>query len=117
MGGRLEGQNFIIFPEGTRSRGEEIGEFKNASLRIAVRHGIPIVPVSIDGSYKIMEANNGKWIRPGHVILTIHPQIETSGLNKEEKNSIGKEIRQYVIDARETGRRLQEEKNQKEETE
>ena len=108
----LEGRNFIIFPEGTRSRSEEIGEFKTGSVRIAVRHGIPIIPVSIDGSYKIMEANKGKWIRPGHVIMTIRPPIDTAGLDKEAQKSIGKIIHQSVIEARDEGRRLYEEKKQ-----
>ena len=102
----VEGRNFIIFPEGTRSKGEELGEFKTGSLRIAVKHGIPIVPVSIDGSYKIMEANHGKWIRPAHVILTIQPPIETSGMDKTAQKSIGSDIRQSILEARETGRQL-----------
>lgn len=102
----LEGRNFIIFPEGTRSKGEELGEFKTGSLRIATKHGIPIIPVSIDGSYKIMEANHGKWIKPAHVIMTIQPPIETAGMDKAAQRTIGTEIRQSILDARETGRRL-----------
>lgn len=101
-----EGRNFIIFPEGTRSKSEEVGEFKAGTLRIAIKHGIPIVPVSIDGSYKIMEANNGKWIRPGHVIMTIHPPVETGDMDKADQKAIGAVIRQAVLDARETGRKL-----------
>lgn len=106
----LEGRNFIIFAEGTRSKGEDLGEFKTGSLRIAIKHGIPIVPVSIDGSYKIMEANNGKWIRPAHVIMTIQPPIQTAGLDKAAQRSIGDDIRQSILEGRETGRRLYSEK-------
>ena len=106
-----DGRNFIIFPEGTRSKSEEVGEFKTGALRIAVRHGIPIIPVSIDGSYKIMEANNGKWIRPGHVIVTVQPPIETAGLDRDAQKNIGHQIRESVLEARETGRRLYMEGN------
>ena len=105
----LDGQNFIIFPEGTRSKSENVGEFKAGTLRIAAKHGIPIVPVSIDGSYKIMEANHGKWIRPGHVIMTVHPAIETAGLDKAAQKQLAETVRQAVLDAREDGRRWYEE--------
>ena len=105
-----EGRNFIIFPEGTRSKGEELGEFRTGALRIALRHGIPIIPVSIDGSYKIMEANHGKWIKPGHVIMTIQPPIETAGMDKAAQKQIGETVRASILDARETGRRLYTEK-------
>ena len=100
------GNNFIIFPEGTRSRGEDVGEFKSGAFRIAFRHGFPIVPVSIDGTYKIMEANNGHWIKPGHVILTILPPIETKGMDKAEQKELGEKIRAQILEAREESRKI-----------
>ncbi|MGM7682352.1 lysophospholipid acyltransferase family protein [Cytobacillus sp. Hm23] len=52
-----EGHSLVIFPEGTRSKGNAIGEFKPGSFKLATKSGVPIVPVTINGSYKIMEAN------------------------------------------------------------
>lgn len=98
------GRSMVVFPEGTRSKGEEIGPFHNGSFRGAVRAGIPIVPVSIDGSYKIMEANSGKWIRPGHVILTFLPAIDTASLDKEQQKNLGDTIIAQIYAAREEGR-------------
>ncbi len=46
----------VVFPEGTRSKGEQIGEFKAGSFKLATKSKVPIVPVTIDGSYK----NNGR---------------------------------------------------------
>lgn len=105
-------ESFIVFPEGTRSKGEELGEFKAGALRIAAKHGIPIVPVSIDGSYKIMEANGGR-IRPGHVIITIQPQITTEEMDKAAMKSLSETVRQSVLEGRETGRRLYSEQLKK----
>ncbi len=51
-----EGGSMIIFPEGTRSRNDEVGEFKAGGFKIAQKTGAPIVPVCIGGSYKAMEA-------------------------------------------------------------
>ena len=58
-------------------------EFKAGAFRIASRVGAPIVPVTIDGSYKLMEANHF-WIHPAEVRITIHPAIETAGMTRPE---------------------------------
>ncbi|MFD2045273.1 lysophospholipid acyltransferase family protein [Ornithinibacillus salinisoli] len=49
------GHSLVIFPEGTRSRGSKIGEFKSGSLRLAMKANVPIVPVAIDGTYHMLE--------------------------------------------------------------
>ena len=61
--------------------------------------------MAIDGSYKIMEANGGKWIRPGHIILTILPPVETEGLDKTQQKNLNDEIRRMILDAREESRK------------
>ncbi len=48
-----KGQSLVIFPEGTRSRSSKLGEFKRGSLKIALREKVPVVPVTIKGSYKL----------------------------------------------------------------
>ena len=100
-----EGESILIFPEGTRSKGEEIGDFKNGAFKTAVKYNAPITPVAINGSYKIMEANGGKWIRPGHIILTILPPVETEGLDKTQQKNLNDEIRRMILDAREESRK------------
>lgn len=77
------GHSLVIFPEGTRSKGNKMGTFKGGSFKLAIKAGVPIVPVTIDGSYKLMEANGGK-VKPAKVRLIIHPLVQTSGLTKEE---------------------------------
>jgi len=69
------GQSMVIFPEGTRSKGPQMGEFKPGSLKIAVKAGVPIVPFTVNGSYRMMESN-GNRIRPAEVSLIISPPIE-----------------------------------------
>lgn len=52
----LEGENFIIFAEGTRSRnGNEIGEFKGGSFKSAINAKCPIVPVALINSYQVFD--------------------------------------------------------------
>ena len=66
------GRSFIIFPEGTRYKGEEggAGEFKAGAFRIAVKTGAPVVPVAISGARGLFEAHGNRatprhGIRPG----------------------------------------------------
>lgn len=84
-----KGHSLVIFPEGTRSKGDNMGEFKAGSFKLATKSKVPIVPVTMSGSYKIMENNKKKWmVKPTHVDLYIHPAIETANLNKEEQDAL-----------------------------
>ncbi len=78
-----EGYSMVVFPEGTRSKGAIIGEFRAGSLRAAVKANVPIVPVTIKGSYKLLE-QNGFWIKPADIEIVISKPIETSQLSKEQ---------------------------------
>ncbi len=68
------GQSFVIFPEGTRYKGEEggAGEFKQGAFRIAVKTGAPVVPVAITGARALFE-NNGNRCHPGTVRIACCP--------------------------------------------
>lgn len=93
------GRSFIIFPEGTRSRGDAVGEFKNGGFRAALKAGVPVVPVVIDGTYRAMEANNMK-IRSAQVKLTVLPPVPTKGLSREEGKVIGEKVRALIVAAK-----------------
>jgi len=64
----------VIFPEGTRSRSDKIGDFHLGSLKLPVMAEATIVPLAIKGSWQIYEKN--KKIRPATVYLKILPPIE-----------------------------------------
>ena len=90
------GCNMVIFPEGTRSRGDKTGEFKAGSFKLATKSKVPVIPVTMNGSYKIMEHGNGPWIRPANVEVTIHAPIETSSLTKEEIDILPSKIEEII---------------------
>lgn len=92
-----KGKSVIIFPEGTRSKSSELGDFKAGAFRTAVKAKTPIVPVMINGSYKVMEAN-GIWIKPTKVKLTILPAINTIDLSKEETKTIGEDVKKIIAE-------------------
>ncbi len=103
-----EGRSITIFPEGTRSKGEEILEFKNGAFKTAIKYNAPIVPISIDGTYKIMEANGGIWMKPAHILITVLPTIEVDNLDKAQQKELCDKVRQQIIDAKyETRKKFQ----------
>lgn len=92
-----KGHSLVIFPEGTRSRGDKMGDFKAGSFKLATKSKVPIVPITMNGSYKIMEDNKKKWIvKPTHVDLYIHPAIETANLSKEEQDALHTKVYKII---------------------
>ncbi|WZL73132.1 lysophospholipid acyltransferase family protein [Clostridiaceae bacterium 35-E11] len=89
------GHSMVIFPEGTRSKGPKMADFKKGSLRLATKAKVPIVPISIQGSYKIMEANGG-FIKPAEVSITISEPIYTDQLTKEEENGLSDSVYEII---------------------
>lgn len=90
------GNNLVIFPEGTRSRGDKMGEFKAGSFKLATKSKVPIIPVTMNGSYKIMEGTGSPWFKPGTVELYIHPMVETANLTKEEEVALPDKIHAII---------------------
>ncbi len=82
-----KGHSMVIFPEGTRSKGDNMGEFKAGSFKLATKTNAPIVPVTIDGSYKLKERNNGR-IKPDTVNVYIHKPIYMENISNEEKEHL-----------------------------
>mgnify|MGYP004554356395 FL=1 len=77
------GHSLVVFPEGTRSRGDKMGEFKSGSFKLATKSKVPIVPLTIDGTYRVMEANK-ILIKPSNINFYVHKPIYTDKLSKEE---------------------------------
>lgn len=89
------GINMVIFPEGTRGKIGKMGEFKAGSFKLATKAKAPIVPITIDGTYKIMEGNNNK-IKPATVNIYVHKPIYTKDLSKDEINELPKKVEDIV---------------------
>ena len=77
------GHSLVVFPEGTRSRGDKMGEFKSGSFKLATKSKVPIVPLTIDGTYRVMEVNK-ILIKPSNINFYVHKPIYTDKLSKEE---------------------------------
>lgn len=68
------GMSVVVFPEGSRTRDGHMHAFRRGAYSLAMEFGLPVVPVTIDGAYKVMRRSD-KLPRPGKIILTIHKPI------------------------------------------
>lgn len=81
-----EGTPVVLFPEGTRSKSREMAAFMAGSLKMAVRSQAIIVPLTVDGAYKLLE-ETGR-INPTLVKLTVHPPVNVKELSPQELDKL-----------------------------
>lgn len=90
-----KGHDVLIYPEGTRSKGPDLGEFHKGSFKISQKTGCPIVPVVIDNSYRMYD--DTKKIRKGQdVYLSFLPPIYPEKLTKEEQKNIDEIVKSTI---------------------
>ncbi len=89
------GRSLVIFPEGTRSKSGQLNPFKDGSFKLATRSGAAIVPVTIDGSYRLLEGHGGR-ITPGEVRLHIHPPVVLAALTADQQKDPADLVRAII---------------------
>jgi 1-acyl-sn-glycerol-3-phosphate acyltransferase len=92
--------SLVLFPEGTRSQSDKVGEFKRASFTLAREAGVPVVPVAICGTGAIHNKSSNK-IRPGTVTLIIGTPITTDKIQKLNKEELSGAVREIIAKAME----------------
>ncbi|XP_057514899.1 1-acyl-sn-glycerol-3-phosphate acyltransferase BAT2, chloroplastic-like [Actinidia eriantha] len=71
-----KGASVFFFPEGTRSKDGKLGAFKKGAFSIAAKTKVPVVPITIIGTGKIMPSGREGILNPGSVRIVIHKPIE-----------------------------------------
>ncbi len=100
---RDDGQSFVVFPEGTRSRDGRLGEFKRGAFVLAIRLGLPVVPVVCRGTRRLMPKGSRMTVVPGDIELVIGPPISTTGLGFADRDALAARVR-AAIEREQTGR-------------
>ena len=95
-----KGRNYLIFPEGTRSKnGNVMGEFHGGSFRCAVKAKCPIVPIAFIDSFKVLDQKGSKPLSVQLHYLKPIPYEEYAGMKATEVAALVKERIQECIDA------------------
>lgn len=90
------GYSMVIFPEGTRSKGPKVGEFKKGSMKLALKANVPIVPITVNGTYKLREGNRMSAIKSGDVKVTIDKPIYLNKMSKIEQSNLSEYIKSII---------------------
>jgi 1-acyl-sn-glycerol-3-phosphate acyltransferase len=89
------GTSLIIFPEAKRTRDGRIDDFQDGGFRVAQQLGVPIVPVSLVGSFQ--HHRTGRWMLwPATVSVYLHDTIDTTGLTKEDVPALRDRVRAII---------------------
>jgi 1-acyl-sn-glycerol-3-phosphate acyltransferase len=93
-----ERHSLLVFPEGTRSIDGTVARFKRGSFLIALEAGLPVVPISIQGSRHVMFRGR-LMVCPGTVTVTVHQPIGTSGVPRDAVRDFSARVHDVVASA------------------
>jgi len=93
-----KGDSLVVLPEGQRTLDGSVGRFYNGAFRLAIKAGVPVVPMAIHGGRKV--SRRGDWrMKPGTVKVIFEKPINTAGLTLRDTEALADEARNAVIRA------------------
>lgn len=92
------GTSMLVFPEGGRSRDGNLGSFKDGAAYIAIRAGVPVVPIAIIGTQRVLPFGSGTP-KPGAVKLQIMCPIATEGRTLKDRRQLTEQVRSLIAEA------------------
>jgi 1-acyl-sn-glycerol-3-phosphate acyltransferase len=92
------GTSLLVYPEGTRSPDGRIQPFKKGPFILAIEAQVPIVPVAVEGSYRILRKHD--WsVHPGTIRIRLGEPIPTKGLTVADRDDLVRRVRTAIIAA------------------
>lgn len=91
----LRGDSMAIFPEGTRAKDGVMKPLKKGSLKLATKAKVPIVPVTIDGTYKAYEID--KKLKRADIKVIFDKPIYTDNISKEEERELHIKVQDIIM--------------------
>jgi 1-acyl-sn-glycerol-3-phosphate acyltransferase len=90
-----DGDSVLLFPEGTRTRDGSLGLFKKGGFHLAIKAGVPIVPVALLGTRALMPRGS-YLLRSGTITAVIGEPIPTEGLADADRTALNERVRNVV---------------------
>jgi 1-acyl-sn-glycerol-3-phosphate acyltransferase len=92
------GGSMLIFPEGTRSKGQGLLPFRSGFVKLATSSLVPIVPIAISGSYEVFEKH--KLVNASSVRMVFCPPIDTASMSIEDrKQKLTEQVHSVIEEA------------------
>ena len=90
-----QGFSLVIFPEGTRSKGKDMAEFKAGSFKLATKAKVPVVPVAIQGTYRMFE-DDGVIKHGTHSYARILEPFDTAAMDRKELANLHTKVEDII---------------------
>ena len=90
-----KGRSLIIYAEGTRPRNGVMKPFKKGAFTMAIASQLPVLPVSIHGTYEAMPPGT-PWVRGGKVQVVVDPAISTEGLDHSDTGELRDRVYELI---------------------
>jgi len=86
-----DGASVLLYAEGTRTRDGRLQPFKRGAFHLAVRSGVPVVPLTVNGTFPILKKHS-MVVRPGPVELVLDHPISFSGTDKATEQRVMNDV-------------------------
>jgi 1-acyl-sn-glycerol-3-phosphate acyltransferase len=90
-----KGKSVMLFPEGHRSRNGQLLPFKAGSFYIAILSGVPIIPITINGTPRVLKPDT-YHVRAGQTEMIVHPAVSTQGLTLHDVDALSQSVRKVI---------------------
>lgn len=91
------GASVLFFPEGSRSPDGRLHDFERGGFLLALKSGAPIVPVGIEGSYRVMPRCR-LTVRPGPIRVRLGAPLDPSGFGVRDRGELVREVRESIVE-------------------
>lgn len=85
------GQSFLIYPEGTRSPDGRLQPFKKGAAVMAIKAGVPVVPMACSNAHRIMEKRS-LVIHPGEILVEFLPPVDAASYSLEQRDALNEAL-------------------------
>lgn len=93
--GLATGGSMLFFPEGTRSSDGRLSPFQRGGFLLALKTGLPIVPVGVEGSFRIMP-KGPFWVRPGRIVVRYGAPKDVSVYGLRGRKELVDDVRREI---------------------
>jgi 1-acyl-sn-glycerol-3-phosphate acyltransferase len=91
-----EGCPVVLFPEGSRSRTGQLLPFKSGTFYLAIRAGVPLIPITLNGT-RYVHTPDTYHVRSGITEVIVHPPIATDNLTTEDVQALSARVREQIL--------------------
>jgi len=95
------GASVLFFPEGSRSRDGRLKDFERGGFLLALKSGVPIVPVGIEGSFEILPRHR-LTVHPGPVWVRLGAPVATSDYGVRDRAALMSRVRERIAELADT---------------